>query len=182
MARALTGPVARWLLALALLPALGCGALGVLNWHISDEAQLEAAKSRWAARPFDAYRLSVLSGETCELDVAVRGEQVIQVLHEEPCSSAGRTVSDLFRLLERSRETIDACVRWYCACRNTLRVYAVYDPQLGYPRRIAVRAERAINWTHPSLWRYVLRYGALPDCLRDTDAQIVAVRALTPLP
>jgi hypothetical protein len=144
-------------------------------------SELELAKGRWAAAALRHYRLITLSGNPCRLEVEVRDERVVEVLHEDPCSHPARTVTTLFNLVEHAVSPLYTCAPPSCACRHVVTVYARYDAQVGYPQKVAVRVERQVNWSERPFWRYLWTAGRLPDCAWASNADIVNVLALTPL-
>jgi hypothetical protein len=159
-----------------------CGLAGWLTAQGDSRAQLAAAEARWQARPFLSYRLVVETRVGCQLEVEVTDEQVVSVVRPSPCGTSGRTVKELFDVVKRNKPIVQECTFYNCVCRQEISVYASYDPQWGYPRRISVWLAREINWTKPDLWRYVWSFQRLPDCRRTADAQIVRVDSLLPLP
>jgi len=90
-------------------------------------------------------------------------------------------VPGLFNLVERAISPLYNCAPPSCACRNIVSVYALYDEQLGYPRKVAVRAVRETNWRAPAFWRYLWQQRRIPDCVWASNADIVTVHAVTPL-
>ena len=181
MAR-LSKPALRWALGAVIVVALGCGLFALLAQPPAPETQLAAAERRWAERPFSHYELVVAAGVGCQLGVEVRDEQAIRVFHPSSCGYPARTVKDLFDMVKRNKPVTYNCTYFRCACRQSLDVYAVYDPQWGYPMRIAVGLRRQANLQHPDFWRYLLTSKRLPSCARVADVEIVRVVSLTPLP
>jgi uncharacterized protein DUF6174 len=171
---------ARWLLLIGVA-ALGCGLLALFSSSQSPRTQLASAKSRWAGRTVSHYRLIVEAGRPCRLDVEVRDERVIAVFHQDACGYPARTVTDLFNMVERAPTPMFTCAPPSCACRNVVTVYAIYDEQLGYPRKIAVRAERESNWGDFAFWRQLWSAWSLPDCRWASYADIVNVPFMAPL-
>ncbi len=94
----------------------------------------------------------------------MRDEQVVAVLREDECGYPARTVSGLFTMIERAPSPLFTCASPSCACRNIITVYALYDPQLGYPQKIAVRVDRETNWRRMAFWRYLWSARKLPNC------------------
>jgi hypothetical protein len=171
----------RWILSIGVVAALGYGLAGLLGQYPAAPTQLAAAKSRWAAGAIPHYRLIAQTGSPCRLDVEVRDEQVAQVLYEDPCSYPARTVTGLFNLVERATSPLYTCAPPSCACQNVVTVYAIYDDQLGYPRKVAVRAERETNWRSRAFWTYLWAAQQLPDCVWASNADIINILAVTPL-
>src|SRR5262245_15050996 len=170
---------ARYVLLAALLVASSGGVLAALDLSSLLRPPSVAAKERWAASQVSHYRMVVEAGNPCRLEVEVREEHVEAMLHEDPCGHPARTVTDLFRLFERAPSPIYSCAPTDCACRNVVTIIAVYDERLGYPRRIAVLAEREPNWRDKRFWRYVWSERRLPDCVWSSSADIVNVRSMT---
>lgn len=178
----LSQPAIRWILLAIGVAVLSCGVLLILQRPITPSTQLAEAESRWAARPFSHYRLVLDAGSTCRLAFEVRDEQVSSVLQESSCGYPTRTVKDLFDLLKRNKPIRQDCSYYRCACRQAIDVYAAYDRQWGYPSRIAVGLQREANLLSGDYWRYVLANRRFPSCSRTSDAEIVRVLSLTPLP
>ena len=171
-----------------MLAMLGFGAVALslafavpLFSKLALPSDLELAKGRWSAATLRHYRLVTLSGEPCRLDVEVRDERVVEVLHEDACSHPARTVTTLFNAVERAVSPLYTCAPPSCACRHIITVYAKYDPQLGYPEKVAVRVQREPNWRAQAFWRYLWTARRLPNCAWASNADIVNVLALTPL-
>jgi hypothetical protein len=156
---------------------LGGGLAGAFH-GLPLRAPSVVAKDRWEASAVSHYRMVVEAGNPCRLEIEVRDERVAAVLHEDPCGHPARTVTDLFKLIERAPSPIYSCAPPSCACRNVVTVYALYDERLGYPRRIAVLAEREPNWRAMRFWRYVWSERRLPDCAWSSSADIVNVRSM----
>jgi hypothetical protein len=162
-----------------LVVALGGGVLAVFGLGLPLHPPSEAAKERWAASLVSHYRMVLEAGNPCRLEVEVRDERVAAVLHEDPCGHPARTVTDLFKLIERAPSPLYNCAPPSCACRNAVTVFVVYDELLGYPHRIAILAEREPNWRSMRFWRYVWSERRLPDCAWSSSADIVNVRSMT---
>jgi hypothetical protein len=94
--------VPRWALLIGVTMALGCGLLGLISTNRSPRTQLASAQSRWAEHGLSHYRLIVDAGRRCRLDVEVRDERVVAVLHEDACGYPARTVTDLFNMVARA--------------------------------------------------------------------------------
>jgi hypothetical protein len=177
--RRLKLPAARYLLLAALVMALGGGLIAAFGSALALNPPIAAAKERWAANPVSHYRMVIDAGNPCRLEVEVRDERVAAVLHEDPCGHPVRTVSDLFKMIERAPSPLYTCAPPSCACRNIITINALYDERLGYPRHIAVLVERETNWRSMRFWRYVWSDRRLPDCVWSSSADIVNVRAMT---
>jgi hypothetical protein len=180
MPRLTTRAILLALLSGALL-MLSCTVAGSLSERLALPSDIAAARSRWAAAAITHYRLTTLSGNPCRLDVEVRDEHVVRVFREDSCSHSARTVSRLFDVVERAVSPLYTCAPPSCACRHVVTVYAIYDEQLGYPHKVAVRVERETNWGERPFWRYLLAARRLPDCEWASNADIVNVLAMTPL-
>jgi hypothetical protein len=180
MPRLITRAVRLALLA-GVVAALGCALAGSLNQRLAPPSGFAAAKSRWAAAAIAHYRLTTLSGNPCRLDVEVRDERVVRVFRQDACSHPARTVTTLFEVIERAVSPLYTCAPPSCACRHVVTVYALYDEQLGYPHKVAVRVERESNWRERPFWRYLWAARRLPDCEWASNADIVNVLAMTPL-
>ena len=139
----------------------------------------EQAQRRWDARPFTHYRMVVQAPSWCRMDLEINDERVVKV-YQNTCPHPPQSVTELFKLVEWINSDPD---RVYCApdgCECTERRFAqtVYDAELGFPRTIGVRRERATNWT--GLWHHVLEHG-LPTCITPVDTDVVNVVSLQPL-
>jgi hypothetical protein len=178
----LSQPAIRWVLLVIGMATLSCGVLVLLLGPLTPSSQMAEAESRWAARPFTHYRLVIEAGSTCQLAVEVRDEQVSSVLQESSCGYPARTVKDLFDVLKRNKPIRQDCSYYRCACRQAIDVYAAYYREWGYPSRIAVGLQREANLLNGDYWRFVLTNRRFPSCSRTSDAEIVRVLSLTPLP
>src|SRR5690349_16650748 len=107
--RRLMPATARYKLLAALLVAFGGGALAALDLRSLLRPPSMAAQERWAASRVSHYRMVVEAGNPCRLEVEVREERVAAMLHEDPCGHPARTVTDLFRLIERAPSPIYSC-------------------------------------------------------------------------
>jgi hypothetical protein len=177
----LTHHPARLALVAGVLVAFSCAVTGSLSERFALSSDVAAAKSRWAAAAITHYRLTTLSGNPCRLDVEVRDERVVRIFREDSCSYSARTVTRLFDVIERAVSPLYTCAPPSCACRHVVTVYAIYDEQLGYPHKVAVRVERESNWGERPFWRYLLAARRLPNCEWASNADIVKVLAVTPL-
>jgi hypothetical protein len=177
--RWLSLPTRRYTLLAVFVVALGGGALAALGASLALRPPSLVAKERWATSSVSHYRMTLEAGNPCRLEVEVRDERVAAVLHQDPCGHPARTVTDLFKMIERAPSPLYSCAPPNCACRNVVTVYALYDEQLGYPHRIAVLAEREPNWRTMRYWGYVWSEWRLPDCAWSSSADIVNVRSIT---
>jgi hypothetical protein len=101
-------------------------------------ADLAAARARWQARPFSAYRLTLTIYEPeppggCQQELVIRDEQVV-----DPCQVGS-------------------------VCRRVREVQVTYDPLPGYPHVLRVAEQNRPNWRHPATWQHLLQYGRPPD-------------------
>jgi hypothetical protein len=161
-----------------------------------------AARARWQARPFTAYRLTLTLYEPgppggCQQELVIRNKQVVEVIWNTcPRYRDPMTVSDLFASIESDFASIesdpqhitmmsglDPC-QWGNDCRRVREVQVVYDPLLGYPRMLRVTEQNRPNWWHPATWQYILEHGSPPDypMLGGSFNQHIVVESLTPLP
>src|SRR5262245_56252320 len=121
----------RWAMLIVATLALAFGLLAFFSSSELLQTQHDTAKSLWAERSIRHYRLAVMTGLSCRLEVEVRDEQVVAVLREDDCGYPARTVSGLFTMIERAPSPLFTCASPSCACRNIITVYALYDPELG---------------------------------------------------
>jgi len=147
----------------------------VLAWQPgSGQRALDAARARWLANPADHYRMVVRMKDWggCTQDAVVRHEWVTDVAENTCRYFSPRTVTGLFREIERflsAPEIGASCRRGIagrdCACFAPYRVNARYHPQLGYPEEVIVTLDGyAPNRAHLHYWRYLLRHGREPAC------------------
>lgn len=169
-------------LSLGGLVVLSTLAIVAMQLLVSPQAQLREAEERWQSQRPAHYRLEIDAGAPCRLDVEIRNERVVAIFHRDSCGYPARTISDLFGVIRRAGPSVSTCAIPYCACRNIIGVYALYDPQQGYPMLIGVHSERIANWTKPAFWQYIASAWQIPDCSWSSDAEIVRVLMLTPLP
>ena len=147
----------RWLiLGGAVVLIAGLWWTGPLAWKRAQERaaarattaqlqELEAAKARWAARPFSRYRLAVQADSSlarCAQDLEVHGTEPAIVL-ENTCPST-LTMEDLLASIE-STITARECGPNGCECDGFVAIDVVYDQQWGYPR--SIRRFLQEDWT-----------------------------------
>jgi hypothetical protein len=180
-----------WLLLACAALAAGCGLGTSLLGGPALDAQLAAARERWAARPFSSYRL-VVEEETntgrCGQDVRVQDEQIRQVFRNGCVRMPNWTVSNLFTWAEQHSDFKSRCYPSdvTCVCFSIYTTRASFDPGLGYPQSITYRWELAPNWSYLNHWRRLWLNGEAPSCRnisrRAGDHITVKVVALTPSP
>lgn len=167
----------------ALASLLACGAAGLLRAAppsaAQRAAQLEQARQRWEALRPARYRLVLAAPSWCRIDAEVEREQIVRV-YASSCPSSAKSVSDLFALAHALDADADTryCAPGGCECIERRVAQIDYDPQLGYPRAIALRRQRQINWD--GFWAYLLRHG-LPNCLPPRASNVLTVLTLDPL-
>lgn len=122
--------------------------------------ELVNAKSRWAARDFNHYRMVVETNSTfsepCRQEVEIQNEKVINAVHncKSPIPSGEEsivTIANLFNQLE-THTSKPECGPNGCACDGVINADIIYDQQLGYPRQIEVKLKRLSLvelWLHP---------------------------------
>ena len=177
--RRLKLPAVWYALLAALGMAIGGGMIVAFGAAFALSSPLARAKERWETSLASHYRMVVESGNPCRLEVEVRDERVATILYEDPCGHPVRTVSDLFKMIERAPSPLYTCAPPSCACRNVITINALYDERLGYPHHIAVLVERETNWRSRRFWQYVWSDRRLPDCAWSSSADIVNVRSMT---
>jgi Family of unknown function (DUF6174) len=142
----------------------------VLFWHdikaaaVADRqqsklAELDQAKARWQARPFSSYRLInqflLFDGTVCERAFEVNQQAQTNVLRNT-CSegydfyftnvqSSFSSVPGLFDYITAEIGRVGECGSNGCACDGARTIDAVYDADLGYPKRIELRLQS--DWT-----------------------------------
>lgn len=168
------------LLALAVVALIG-GAL----WRAQGpELALEQARRRWAARPFDAYRLEVEQrlGTSCRYVIEVRDERITSVPFNT-CSQLiwwrDMPVLPVDALFTRLASAAGSCGPAGCRCDGVVLLAAEYDPRLGYPRSARLSASRALAWLRPDAWQDLARPRACPASYVGLELTVVG---LTPLP
>lgn len=127
-------------------------------------SDMRRAQERWAARPFDQYRLRVTIREgatLCRMHVRVRGEEVIEVLgvagDDIACLDSLQTVTDLFAYVEAYESP--GCLPNGCACDGRIGMEAVYHPEWGYPTQVAIDVQQEGRALRPAFWLHWLRGG-----------------------
>jgi hypothetical protein len=148
----------------ALLLLSGAGLLLVgraVQAPASDPALIEA-RARWAARPFEAYRL-VAQFDTCYYDVTVRREQVHGGLRDS-CFTQARSIGGLFDVIARDGQVTPNCGVRTCTCEAITSVHAEYHPTLGYPTTIMIMVETRPLWSSLDTWRTLIETRAAPVC------------------
>jgi len=182
-----TQPIMRRALAASVvLLLLCCGLLGAFAWQQLPGERRAAAQSRWAARPFTAYRVALrveYLNRVCFQEIEVQGERVRRVIRDTCLTSsfASMTVPRLYEISTRI-EQAPTCYpdSQPCACR-IMRIGRIeYDPRLGYPREIAYRRAARPNWTHLDFWKHLWLDHELPNCGPSRLTHIV-VLAFAPL-
>jgi hypothetical protein len=167
-----------WGTSIALL--LGCGLLALWLYPLKTR-ELDAARSRWAARPFSHYRLVIEYGQLryCRQSVEVADEQVVAIL-ENTCSEPTPTVTDLFERIERDIATVSGrCGPNGCGCDGTIGVSAAYDPTLGYPQHKEVQLRPRDRWRFPDYW--MRRLSGQLCTSWELGHETITVISLTPL-
>lgn len=106
-------------------------------------ADLAQARQRWTAAPVAHYRLEMtirhqpMGTSSCTYAVEVQTEQIVQI-DVNTCQEELRSISALFDHIQFFIDSYGgtACGPNGCACDGPVGVDAVYDTQLGYPRRV----------------------------------------------
>jgi hypothetical protein len=117
--------------------------------------ELEAARQRWATRPFSHYRLMLEYGEWgyCRQSIDIQNNHVVTVL-QDTCATPAPTIDELFDRIEQDMLALSGrCGVNGCGCDGTIVVSAGYDPRYGYPRfkRVGLNPEARL-W-FPEYWR-----------------------------
>ena len=147
----------------------------------SHRRQYSTALTRWRAHAPAHYRIRSMTGEGCTIDVEVRNEHVLRVWHADRCMHPARTVSELFRLIERGQVSVP-CFFAGCACRIDVVTFGDYDATYGYPSVIMLESVRAPNWRNPAYWQYLVQYRHDPGCANTSESEVARVLSFTPLP
>ena len=170
---------------------LACGLLGALAASAAPGDDLLAARARWAAHPLPRYRLVVdeeTNAGSCRQDLRISGERIAEVLQNRCVRVPSWTVANLFGWAAGLEDHAARCYpsAVACVCHIVYTTRASFDPQLGYPQRIAYQWKLTTNWAYPGHWERLLRQHELPSCdqvTRRASGHItVTVVSLTPLP
>lgn len=170
--------------ALALLLAMLCAGCAAPRDHA-------AALARWRAFAPQHYILRTaedVRGSRCGQIVAVRGEQLEQILSNTCRHPSLWTVSWLFRKAAPAGAPVEACVRSLrglgCVCRQRVERQVTYDPQRGYPTRIRIVQTWHRAWADAGFWRALVALRAVPACVPATPdpGWTIVVRELRPIP
>ena len=117
--------------------------------------ELAVARSRWQARSFDQYQLSVeytSSLGRCRQTVEVADNQIVQVATNSCLYPAKTTVAELFAMIEPYVRS-QPCGPNGCACDGHMTADVLYDPQFGFPQKIVIHSQIAGRWMHLDYWR-----------------------------
>jgi hypothetical protein len=169
------------LLAAGLVLCAPLAALAARPARIPADVERLAAEQRWQARPVAHYRIVSRMGD-CMQRGEFRGDEIISVSRKD-CLDTIRTVEWLFALIARVESwglARPRCAPSGCICRETRRIYAVYDDLLGYPRAVRLRKTRAIDWI--GLLRNPEAYRAALDCATPPEIELFRVESLEVLP
>jgi hypothetical protein len=176
----------RLALLLLILCTLPGSALAATNVPLARTPLRLRAQERWAARPFENYRITVRvesQNRACFQEVEIRGER--NAITRDSCRTfwlSALSVTRLFDLstrLERAPECSPAVQA--CACQRMRIGGATFDDQLGYPTQISLQRWVRPNPGHFDFWRHLAEQRALPPC-NDFGALVrLTVVALTPL-
>jgi hypothetical protein len=173
-------------LLLGLLALLMLAAAGGSAWRMAGpRLELEQARRRWEARPFNAYRVEVEQrlGTSCRYVVEVHDERITSVIYNT-CSQViwwrDLPVLPVGPLFTRLSSAAGSCGSAGCFCDGVVLLDASYDPALGYPRTAHLRAEPAVRWLHPGFWRELL--GPPRTCQRSLVELDLKITSLTPIP
>jgi hypothetical protein len=183
-----TQPITRQaLIAGLVLFVLSCALLGARAWPQLPSELRAAAQSRWAARPFAAYRVGLRVeywNRVCFQEIEVRDERVRRVI-SDTCLTSSFSMMTVPRLYQMS-ERLEQAPTCYadaqpCACR-LMRIGKIeYDPRLGYPSQIVYRREAQPNWTHLDFWKHLWQQRELPACGTSRTTRIIVI-SFAPLP
>ena len=161
--------------------------LGARAWPQLPSEMRATAQSRWAMRPFTAYRVALRIeywNRVCFQELEVQGERVRRVL-SDTCLTSSFSMMTVARLYQMS-ERLEQAPTCYpdgqpCACRLRRIGKIEYDSHLGYPRQISYRREAQPNWSHLDFWKHLWLQRDLPTCGTSRITRI-AVISFVPLP
>ncbi|MBD2346049.1 DUF6174 domain-containing protein [Anabaena subtropica] len=142
--------------------------------------QLEVAQENWLKQGISHYRLTLhySSPDRCQKQVEIKDEKVIAVTENTCTTLSPLTITELFQEIEPIAKG-KKCGPNGCACDGTIGLDASYDPQFGYPRRVAIKLQPERRWLH---------FNSLSDIYPGKNCTLVgfinrriAVRDFTPL-
>lgn len=159
----------RWLLAGIIATLLiSCTGLAMMRSSADAHDSVELARTRWAARGFDAYTLT-LHQETrtgiCDQQIETQGEQATRAVRNSCGQLPNWTVTRLLNWIVELERTPSRCYPspGSCACQVTANTTVSYDSELGYPRQIIYEWRSQANPMNPAYWR-MLTDKTFPGC------------------
>jgi hypothetical protein len=174
------------LLSIALLLVVSCGFLTAPSWPQPPEARRIRAQSRWNARPFADYRISVrveFWGNMCSQEIESVGERVHRIVRND-CRLSWLSLMTVARLFEIS-EGLEHPLPCYtaaqtCSCYRVRAGDIVFDQRLGYPSSISYRREIYPNLVRAEYWRRLWQTRQLPNCGPVSPVVKVTVTSVRP--
>ena len=140
---------------IALAAALAIGGVGLWLADPAAALALIPPRQRWAARPFDHYRLTYsMSGLiACRVQAEVRAEAVVAA-QTEPSGGAFCALMSVTGLFERIDKLSQGplCGSNGCGCDGPLEIRVAYDARLGYPVRIEQQLRPDERWRYFEYW------------------------------
>jgi hypothetical protein len=146
-----------------------------------------AAQERWAARPFESYRVALrveFLNQACFQEIEVQGERIVKVVNDtcQTSSFSSMTIGRLFEITERVEQAPTCYADTEpCACRQMRLGKIEYDAQFGYPNEITYRRVVQPNWTHLDFWKRLWERRSFPSCGLTRTTRIV-VLSFAPIP
>ncbi len=177
------------------LVLLAVGLFLLYQWYMTTRLlpawELETARTRWQARPFDHYTLHVEQQPNSLLPVPGAGVYDVrsETLNTWQQRMLQRSVSSYFEWIEQYPQSVQFECRTLnvpCVRRITYHVEVVYDEHLGYPRRIELIQTRQHDWSNPRFWHWLIASGNWRQCenmqCTTTERATIRIVSLTPIP
>ncbi len=145
--------------------------------------ELERARDLWLAQKLQEYRIVVqqqIGAATCQQDIEVRGERIVDVRQNNCGQPATWTASHLFAWVSQLKRQGTQCYpsEQLCACRLFQSTTATYDPQRGYPQHVVYSLRMQPNLISRDYWQYALNINSLPNCDQGQGDIVVKVLSL----
>jgi hypothetical protein len=131
------------------LPILSALLLAIVFIPRATPSSLDVARTRWAARPFTRYRMTVNyygTTGTCAQNLSIEGDEVSEVHYSTNCDTPlpdieYPTVTDILNYLQVRTDEYEAnsvCTSAECRCDIPIGAVVTYDV-LGYPLYSEIR-------------------------------------------
>lgn len=162
------------------------GLLGMIPWPQTHRAQRIAAQSRWDTRSFTNYRVTIeieRLRRVCFQELEIRNDKATTI--NDTCDiswMSSMTVQRLFEFsswMERAPDCYPSSRN--CPCQRVRIGEIEYNPQFGYPQRIAWERQVQANVDHIDFWRRLWETHALPQCSSSAFPIRMDVVSLVPI-